>query len=135
VWFLKLIYATLQVYYPAFSNDFCGPVSGLIVANKRRLLTLGDTTKPTLKIGKTWMRTSMTTKTTSGTRLGTRTKLRGQWTYTDYADIDSSDDEDTAYDQSTRVGRQVEVASILDRMVLIQTWDNRFEMQKNLTTM
>jgi hypothetical protein len=77
----------------------------------------------------------MTTKTTSGTRLGTRTKLRGQWTYTDYADIDSSDDEDTAYDQSTRVGRQVEVASILDRMVLIQTWDNRFEMQKNLTTM
>ena len=30
---------------------------------------------------------------------------------------ESSDDEDTAYDQSTRVGRQVEAGPILDRVV------------------
>ena len=34
-----------------------------------------------------------------------------------YADIESSDDEDTAYDQSTRAGRQVEAGPILDRVV------------------
>ena len=39
------------------------------------------------------------------------------WTEADYADIESSDDEDTAYDQSTRAGRQVEVGPILDRVV------------------
>ena len=35
----------------------------------------------------------------------TRCRLRPQWTQDDYADIESSDDEDTAYDQSTREGR------------------------------
>ena len=35
----------------------------------------------------------------------------------DYADIHSSDDEDTVYGQSTHVGRQVEAGPILDRMV------------------
>jgi hypothetical protein len=34
----------------------------------------------------------------------TWTKLRSQWKDVDYAGIDSSEDEDTAYDQSTRVG-------------------------------
>ena len=43
--------------------------------------------------------------------------LRLQWTEDDYADIESSDDEDTAYDQATRVGRQVEAGPILDRVV------------------
>jgi hypothetical protein len=47
----------------------------------------------------------------------THYKLRQQWTTDDYADIDSSDDEDTEYDQSTRLGTQVEVAPILDRVV------------------
>ena len=40
-----------------------------------------------------------------------------QWIEDDYTDIESSDDEDTSYDQSTRVGRQVEAGSILDRVV------------------
>ena len=40
---------------------------------------------------------------------------RGGLTY--YADIESSDDEDTAYDQSTCAGRQVEAGPILDRVV------------------
>ena len=47
----------------------------------------------------------------------THYRLRVQWTEADYADIESSDDEDTAYDQSTRVGRQVEAGPILDRVV------------------
>jgi hypothetical protein len=47
----------------------------------------------------------------------TRCKLRQQWTTDDYADIDSSDDEDTTYNQSTRLGTKVEVAPILDRVV------------------
>ena len=47
----------------------------------------------------------------------TRCRLRLQWTEADYADIESSDDEDMAYDQSTRAGRQVEVGPILDRVV------------------
>jgi len=47
----------------------------------------------------------------------THFRLRLQWTKADYADIESSDDEDTAYDQSTRVGRQVEAGPILDRLV------------------
>ena len=46
----------------------------------------------------------------------TRAHDAGGWRYefqcsnieTNYADIESSDDEDTAYDQSTRAGRQVE---------------------------
>ena len=49
----------------------------------------------------------------------TRTKVRGQWANIDYSDIDSSDDEETAYDQSTIVGRQVEATPILDRVVLV----------------
>ena len=44
-------------------------------------------------------------------------RLRVQWTEADYANIESSDDEDTAYDQSTRAGRQVEAGPILDRLV------------------
>ena len=47
----------------------------------------------------------------------TRCRLRLQWTEDDYANIESSDDEDTAYDQSTRAGRQVEAGPILDRVV------------------
>jgi len=34
----------------------------------------------------------------------------------DYADIESSDDEDTVYDHSTREGRVVEAAPMLDRV-------------------
>jgi hypothetical protein len=47
----------------------------------------------------------------------TRCRLRVQWTQDDYTDIDSFDDEDTAYDQSTHVGTQVETTPILDRVV------------------
>ena len=47
----------------------------------------------------------------------TRCRLRLQWTETDYADIESFDDEDTTYDRSTRAGRQVEAGPILDRVV------------------
>ena len=47
----------------------------------------------------------------------TRCRLRLQWTEDDYADIESSDDEDTMYDQTTRVERQVEAGPILDRVV------------------
>uniref|UniRef100_K3YRP1 Aminotransferase-like plant mobile domain-containing protein n=1 Tax=Setaria italica TaxID=4555 RepID=K3YRP1_SETIT len=45
-----------------------------------------------------------------------RHRLRAAWTEDDYADIHSSDDEDTVYDQSTCAGRQVEAGPILDRM-------------------
>ena len=48
----------------------------------------------------------------------TRSKLKGQWTQDDYADIASSDDDDTPYDQSTRLGTQVEIAPVLDRVVM-----------------
>ena len=47
----------------------------------------------------------------------THCRLRVQWTEADYADIESADDEDTVYDQSTRAGRQVEAGPILDRVV------------------
>ena len=47
----------------------------------------------------------------------TRCRLRLQWIEDDYADIESSDDEDTTYDQTTHVGRQVEAGPILDRVV------------------
>jgi hypothetical protein len=43
--------------------------------------------------------------------------VRQQWTAEDYADIDFSDDEETEYDLSTRLGTQVEAAPILDRVV------------------
>uniref|UniRef100_K4A0S3 Aminotransferase-like plant mobile domain-containing protein n=1 Tax=Setaria italica TaxID=4555 RepID=K4A0S3_SETIT len=52
------------------------------------------------------------------TNSATRHRLKAAWTEDDYADIHSSDDEDTVYDQSTRAGRQVEVGPILDRMRL-----------------
>ena len=48
----------------------------------------------------------------------TRTKLKVQWTQTDYADIESSDDEQMSYDLATRAGTQVEPAPILDRVVM-----------------
>ena len=47
----------------------------------------------------------------------TRCRLRVQWTEDDYADIESSDNEDTTYDQTTHVGRQVEIGPIMDRVV------------------
>ena len=43
----------------------------------------------------------------------TRCRLRLQWTEDDNVDIESSDDENTAYDQTTRVGRLVEAGPIL----------------------
>ncbi|XP_066362641.1 uncharacterized protein [Miscanthus floridulus] len=46
----------------------------------------------------------------------THCRLRLQWIEDDYAYIESSDDEDTAYNQSTRAGRQVEAGPILDRV-------------------
>jgi hypothetical protein len=58
----------------------------------------------------------MWTTTTSRTRTeykryqawyhqATRPRLMLQWTHDDYTDIESSEDEDTAYDHSTHVGR------------------------------
>ena len=47
----------------------------------------------------------------------TRTSLRQQWTGVDYADIESSEDEDTVYDRSTREGRVVEAGPMFDREV------------------
>jgi hypothetical protein len=47
----------------------------------------------------------------------THPRLRLQWLHDDYADIESSEDEDTAYGHFTRVGRQVEAGPILDRVV------------------
>jgi hypothetical protein len=44
----------------------------------------------------------------------TRLRLRLQWTQADYAYIESSEDEDTTYDHTTRVGRQVEAGPVLD---------------------
>jgi hypothetical protein len=38
----------------------------------------------------------------------TRPRLRLQWTKADYADIESSEDEDTAYNHSNRASTQVE---------------------------
>lgn len=46
----------------------------------------------------------------------TRTKLKVQWTQADYADMESSGDEDTSYDLATRGGTLVEAAPILDRV-------------------
>jgi hypothetical protein len=47
----------------------------------------------------------------------THPRLRLQWLEDDYADIESSEDEGTAYDHATRVGRQVDTGPILDRVV------------------
>ena len=55
----------------------------------------------------------------------TRCKLRQQWTAEDYADIDSSDDEETEYDLTTRLGTQVEAAPILDRVVSFTRFNTR----------
>ena len=44
-------------------------------------------------------------------------RLRPQWTTDDFTDIESSNDEDTSYDQATCAGRQVEASPILDRVV------------------
>ncbi len=49
----------------------------------------------------------------------TRCKLKGQWTAADYAEQESSDDEDTAFDIAARHGSQIEAAPILDRVVTI----------------
>ena len=49
----------------------------------------------------------------------TRYRLRQAWTRDDYAEIQSSDDENTPYDIRTREGQDVEVAPILDRVVRI----------------
>ncbi|WVZ85625.1 hypothetical protein U9M48_032527, partial [Paspalum notatum var. saurae] len=46
----------------------------------------------------------------------TRYKLRQKWTTDDYADMTSSDDEDTTFDQRATEGTQVEIAPILDRV-------------------
>ncbi|CAN6247071.1 unnamed protein product [Urochloa humidicola] len=45
----------------------------------------------------------------------TRYKLRQRWTGADYADIASSDDDNTTYDKACREGIVVELAPILDR--------------------
>jgi len=47
----------------------------------------------------------------------TRTRLKTQWTEADYADTDSSNDEDTSYDIAAREGTLVEAAPVLDRVV------------------
>jgi hypothetical protein len=49
----------------------------------------------------------------------TRCKLKGQWTAADYAEQESSDDEDTTFDIAARHGSQIESAPILDRVVTI----------------
>ena len=45
-------------------------------------------------------------------------ELVWEWTQTDYANIESSDDEQTSYDLATRAGTQVEPEPILDRVVM-----------------
>jgi hypothetical protein len=47
----------------------------------------------------------------------TRYRLRQRWTQDDYADIASSDDENTTYDVRGREGQAVELGPILDRVV------------------
>jgi hypothetical protein len=47
----------------------------------------------------------------------TRCKLKGQWTAADYAEQESSYDEDTSFDIAARLGSQIEAAPILDRVV------------------
>jgi hypothetical protein len=49
----------------------------------------------------------------------TRCKLKGQWTTADYAEQESLDDEDTAFDIAAWLGSQIEDAPILDRVVPI----------------
>jgi hypothetical protein len=40
----------------------------------------------------------------------TRCKVKGQWTAADYAEQESSDDEDTSFDIAARLGSQIEAA-------------------------
>jgi hypothetical protein len=47
----------------------------------------------------------------------TRYRLRQAWTHEDFAEINSSDDENTPYDIHTRQGPDVEIAPVLDRVV------------------
>jgi hypothetical protein len=47
----------------------------------------------------------------------TRCKLKGQWTAADYAEQESSDDEDTSFDIAARLGSHIEATLILDRVV------------------
>jgi hypothetical protein len=47
----------------------------------------------------------------------TRCKLKGQWSAADYAEQESSDDEDTSFDIAARLGSQIEAAPVLDRVV------------------
>ena len=72
----------------------------------------------------------------------TRCKLKGQWTAADYAEQESSDDEDTAFDIAARHGSQIEAAPILDIVVTIsllkldisiQSFMSRFEHPNVLT--
>ncbi|TVU32501.1 hypothetical protein EJB05_24232, partial [Eragrostis curvula] len=46
----------------------------------------------------------------------TRYRLRQTWTDRDYADMESSEDENTPYDVATRQGTQVEIGPVLDRV-------------------
>jgi hypothetical protein len=46
-----------------------------------------------------------------------RCKLKGQWTAVDYAEQESSDDENTSFDIVDRLGSQIEAATTLDRVV------------------
>ncbi|TVU13435.1 hypothetical protein EJB05_40491, partial [Eragrostis curvula] len=46
----------------------------------------------------------------------TRYRLRQAWTDRDYADMESSDDENTPYDVATRQGTVVEIGPVLDRV-------------------
>ncbi|TVU01526.1 hypothetical protein EJB05_53025, partial [Eragrostis curvula] len=48
----------------------------------------------------------------------TRYRLRQAWTDRDYADMESSDDENTPYDVATRQGTVVEIGPVVDRVRL-----------------
>jgi hypothetical protein len=47
----------------------------------------------------------------------TRCKLKGQWTTADYAEQESSDDEDTLFNKAAQLGSHIEADPILDRVV------------------
>jgi hypothetical protein len=113
-----------MVYYLVCTNELCDSRSGLIIENKKKITDFrkhheafildwedmddnnNDNEEPhnnsDYRRYQAWYQSA------------TRIKLRRQWIDVDYADIDSSEDEDTTYDQSTRVGTQVETAPILD---------------------
>ena len=64
----------------------------------------------------------------------TRCKLKGQWTAADYAEQESSDDEDTAFDIAARHGSQIEAAPILDRVVTISLLKLEISIQCFMST-